>query len=464
MGLNFKILVIWKALSTMPPKVLITASGVKPSGFGSTGSKIAPPAAATTTAAASPVHPSAHSAPPPAAILPAPTAASSATCKHGTRCTGCHVCQKGGKGGKGGGASLTAEQIATQKAESEAKVAESEAKVAEARARTLRAKADAAEAEARLKSVQSTAVVASTPRARPGATSGGDDFVTREEFNEFRGQVTNGFSTVVQQNQRTHDVLAGFLQFMNGGLPASKAPVSRQICNSAQEIAEQRQISFGQNAGWDPVAERSGMSATSSSQLPQTGAATSFHYSSAHMPQSSSYFPPPNPSNGSISRSPADQRFPTSGSGHSAPAPQSLAELIQTMPETAKGFKGLCMRVISDAAKPGAKAVQQFTFHKFLYAWQMSDGNDDLACALMALTYGKPLAQQKLQPGIANALRTSDIALFTEFFRRISTQYPLYVLTYNWRGPSGQECKTPYGTFASDQNFLRRFIYEHILA
>jgi hypothetical protein len=39
MGLNFKFIVIWKALSTMSSKVYISATGVKPGGFGSAGSK-----------------------------------------------------------------------------------------------------------------------------------------------------------------------------------------------------------------------------------------------------------------------------------------------------------------------------------------------------------------------------------------------------------------------------------------
>lgn len=45
MGLNFKFIVIWKALSTMPPKVAISAADVKPGSFGSAGSKTASSAA-----------------------------------------------------------------------------------------------------------------------------------------------------------------------------------------------------------------------------------------------------------------------------------------------------------------------------------------------------------------------------------------------------------------------------------
>lgn len=59
----------------MPPKVIVSAAGVKPSGFGSSGSTAPPPAPAT------------------------PSAATSAVCKHGDQCHGCKVCKKGGKGG-----------------------------------------------------------------------------------------------------------------------------------------------------------------------------------------------------------------------------------------------------------------------------------------------------------------------------------------------------------------------------
>lgn len=240
MGLNFKFIVIWKAFSTMSsgPSVPIRTGALRP--FGSAGTKAA-------------------SAPAPSAAHPA-----ASTSYRGNR-------------GKGGAATLTPEEHAAKKAEAEARATE-------ARARALRAQADAAEAEARLRAAQSTAVVASTPRAKPGATTGGGDFVTRDEFNTFRGQVQDGFSTVIQQNQRTHDVLAGFLQMMNGGgLPAPKAPVSRQIGNGAQEVVEPLQISYGQNAGWDSAAEGSGRFAQSSSQLSQSvvacggGAAQSFY-------------------------------------------------------------------------------------------------------------------------------------------------------------------------------------------
>ena len=174
-----------------------------------------------------------------------------------------------GNRGKGpGNQPLTQAQIDAKAAEAAARKAEAEADAAEAKARSLRAQADAAEAQARLKAAQSTAVVPSTPRAKPCATSVGGDYITREEFNSFQMDVKTGFKTLVQQNDQTHQVLASFVKMMNPGLPASAtAPVSRQIGNSPQEVVEQRQISFGQNAGWDLAAEGSGRFAQSSSQF-----------------------------------------------------------------------------------------------------------------------------------------------------------------------------------------------------
>ena len=90
MGLNFKFIVIWKALSTMHRKVAISAAGVMPVGFGSAGSRaahVAAPAAAYTAP-----HVAGSSAPHVAPHVAAPSAAPRAVC---------------GKGGKGGGAQVT---------------------------------------------------------------------------------------------------------------------------------------------------------------------------------------------------------------------------------------------------------------------------------------------------------------------------------------------------------------------
>jgi|GEM_PF-5890264 len=98
MGLNFKILVIWKALSTMPPKVSLSTASVKPSGFGDSGSKVSTVTASTAASVATSVAlPKAAPKTAPAAPLP---------CKH-PNCWGCPRCgktpPKKDKGGNGNG-------------------------------------------------------------------------------------------------------------------------------------------------------------------------------------------------------------------------------------------------------------------------------------------------------------------------------------------------------------------------
>ena len=401
MGLNFKILVIWKALSTMASKVTISASGVKPGSFGSAGSKIAPPAASATVPQTATVvaHSAAHSAPPPAphpaAASPAHPAASTtvtaAACKHGKNCHGCRICGKG-KGGKGGGASLIAEQIAAQKAEAEAKVAE-------ARARTLRAQADAADAEARLKSVQSTAVVASTPRAKSGATSGGGDFITREEFNEFRGQVTDGFSTVFKQNEQTHAVLAGFVTMMNGGgLPASVAPVSRQIGIGAQEVVEpaRQQISCGQNAGWYQPVEGSGRFTTHSSQRPQS--VDAYGGGGASADDSSRFLP--------YRETPTEFRGSSGGSTLVAARQLGVSNHLQN-------FEAAAERWDSKRNPNNGKILQTI---------RQTTSDDNMRCILLALVNGKTRSEivKMYNEEVASLLSTGNTTFFQNFFGALS--------------------------------------------
>jgi hypothetical protein len=93
MGLNFKILVIWKALSTMP-KVSVSAASVKPSAFGSVGSKATTAATtAGTTAATTATVPKAASQ---AAHVPASSAATKAASSAAPKP------KSSGKGGDGG--------------------------------------------------------------------------------------------------------------------------------------------------------------------------------------------------------------------------------------------------------------------------------------------------------------------------------------------------------------------------
>ena len=408
MGLEFK------TFNTLASRM----SFAKISGLGQIGSssKSAAKAPAVPKAAS----PAASPATSPAASPATPKAAHPAACRYGSRCTGCHLCRggKGGKGGKHDGGVTDA--INAMEANIKGHI------------------------DSRLEAAQ--AAMASS--------------FSKQE------QTLHGLHQAVAQSQLATQQS---FQALANAMATAISGGQRQLPSSSVS----RQIGDGQNTGWGDTANGS-----------RDGAATSFRPSRSiendrttvrsqhgcqndwsdgqHMSKSSSYFPPQTSLDGSFNRPPADQRFSTSGSGHSAHVPQSLAELIPKIPENLNGFLGLVRRIISDAASPGAKPVPQFTFHKVLFAWQMSGGNDDLACALMAATYGKPLSQQRLQSGIDNALKTTDIGVFKEFFRRISAMYPSYVLTYKWKG-TGQEIKTSYGTFSSDQDILWRFIHEHLL-
>jgi hypothetical protein len=281
---------------------------------------------------------------------------------------------KRGARGKGGGKQPpTQAQIAANDAkarlqaeEAELKLLQLAAKKAEAQARFDKAKSDA-----------SSVTAASTPRAKPGATSGGGDFVTHDEFNKFRGQVQDGFSTVIQQNQRTHDVLAGFLQMINGGgLPAPKAPDSRQIGNSPQEVVEQRKISCWQNAGWDHAAERPRIAQPptprASSAIACGGGAQTFH------------------------------REPV---GSSTPIHRG------SMPK----FEAAAARWNKKNSANNAQILD--TIRK------IANGDDDMACLLLALVNGKTYSEIVKMYGddVASLLTTGNTPFFQRFFTALSS-------------------------------------------
>lgn len=332
-----------------------------------------PPAASKATPSAA--QPVTHVAASKTASSATPKATSSAA--HPVR-------QRGNRGsGKGGGASLTQDQVASQ----------------------------------------STAVVASTPRARPGATSAGGKFVTCEEFNEFRGQVIDGFSTVVKQNQRTHDVLAGFLQMMNGGLPASKAPVSRQIGNgSVQEVVEQHQMPYGQNAGWDPVAEGSGRSATSSSQFSQRVVACG---GGAAVASESSRF---------VLHKEAPTAFRGSSGGSTLVTASHLPNFEQNFakmkPNVFNNNLGIAIRNV----------VANFD----------QTQQDEMACVLLGMVNGKKYPQHN------HIIIQSNENVFSSFFGELATKFASNaVMTTN---KAGQQCSFPFKTLSTDPNAMRSLI------
>ena len=286
-------------------------------------------------------------------------------------------------------------------AEIDAKAAEADAKTAEAKARFLRAQADAAKAQAdaaeaqvRLNAAQSTAVVTSTPCAKPGATSGGGDYITRDEFNSFQSEVKTGFTHLSEQNRMTHNVLAGFVNMVNsGGLPASAtAPVSRKIGYvPASEVAvePQCQISFGQNAGWDPAAERPGFA-----QQPTSRASSAIAYGVAtefiRNQEASTFF---RESSGGSSIGDARQL----GVSHSLPNFEEAARRWNTRRDKNN--------------------------EKILYAIrQMAGCNDNIACLLLALVNGKTLSEivKMYNTEVGQLLSTHNTTFFQSFFTALT--------------------------------------------
>jgi hypothetical protein len=295
-----------------------------------------------------------------------------------------------GNRGKGRGNQLPSQAEidakAAEAAEAAARKAEADAKTAEANARSLRAQADAAKAQAdkaeaqvRLNAAQSTAVVTSIPRAKPGATSGGGDFVTHDEFKKFRSEVQTGFTHLSEQNEMTHKVLARFVNMVNPGLPASAtAPVSRQIGNSPQEVVEPQRQSYGQNAGWDPATEKPGCASPpqssfrASSAIACGGAAHSFH------------------------------REPV---GSSTPIHRG------SMPE----FEAAAARWNKKNSANNARILD--TIRK------IANGDDDMACLLLALVNGKTYSEIVKMYGdhVASLLSIGNTPFFQRFFTALSS-------------------------------------------
>ncbi|NBO39932.1 hypothetical protein EBU99_15315, partial [bacterium] len=254
------------------------------------------------------------------------------------------------------------------------------------KARSLRAQADAAkaqadeaEAQARLNAAQqSTAVVTSTPRARPGATSDGGNFVTHDEFNKFRSEVQTGFTHLSEQNQMTHNVLARFVNMMNPGLPASAtAPVSRQIGNSPQEVVEPPRQSYGQNAGWNPAA----------AEKPGFAPQSSFRASSA---------------------------IACGGDAHSfhrEPVKSSTPVHRGSMPN----FEAAAARWNKKNNANNSKILDAIR--------QMARGNDDMACLLLALVNGKTLSEivNMYSAEVGELLSTRNTSFFQRFFTALSS-------------------------------------------
>ena len=288
----------------------------------------------------------------------------------------------GGNRGKGSGNQpLTQAQIAANAAQAAARKTEADAKTAEAKARLLQAQADAAEAQARMNAAQSTAVMTAKPSAKPVATSGGGDYITREEFNFFQRDVKDGFTHLSEQNRQTHDVLASFVRMMNPGLPASAAaPVSRQIGN-------------GQNAGWNPAAERSGFAQpptllASSAITCGDGSATEFSEFAPHQE--------------------APTFFRESSGGSTLVAARQLG-VSHLLPN----FEAAAARWNMRNNVNNAKILNTIR--------QTARGNDDMACLLLALVNGKTLSEidNMYSREVGKLLSDRNTPFFQEFFKSL---------------------------------------------
>ena len=328
-----------------------------------------------------------------------PSAASSATHK-ATSSAAPHaatpaapVAGGGGNRGKGrGNQQLTQAQIDANAAQAAARKAEADAKTAEATARSLRAQADAAEAQARLNAAQSTTVMTSTQVAEPVATLGGGDYITRKEFNSLRSEVQTGFTHLSEQNRQTHEVLASFVRMMNPGLPASAAaPVSRQIGNgSASKDVEQCKISYGQNAGSDRAAERSGFA-----QPPTLRASSAITCGGGSATEFSEFAP----------HQEALTFFRESSGGSTLVAARQLG-VSHLLPN----FEAAAARWNTKNSANNAKILDAIR--------KIANGDDNMACLLLALVNGKTLPEivKMYSREVGELLSDRNTPLFQSFF------------------------------------------------
>lgn len=252
MGLNFKILVIWKALSTMPPKVAISAANVMPSGFGSAGSNAASLAVSQpTTSTVS----SATSSAAPVATPVAPTKTANQCSEFrdsGNPCSRRKCWDADCRDAK------AKQHTASQKHSAPPKAAGGvDGGIS----------ANIAAMEARIKSHIDL-------RFQSAETSMKTGFLQLSEA------VTQSQIATQQSFQGLANAMAAAFSGGQRQLPPSER---RQIGNGAQEVVKPRQNSYGQDADWDPVADGSGRFAQSSSQFSHAagvacgGAAQSFY-------------------------------------------------------------------------------------------------------------------------------------------------------------------------------------------
>ena len=193
---------------------------------------------------------------------------------------------------------------------------------------------------------------------------------------------------------------------ISGGQRQLPPPERRQIGNGAQEIAEpqQRQISNRQTAGFDPNAERSGMSATSSSQFViHKEARTEFHGSS-----------------GGSTLVAARQL----GVGHHLPYFE--ANFSKMKPNDFNNFVGAAIR----------KFVESFP----------QEQQDEMACVLLGMVNGKKYSAHN------SIIINSNESIFRRFLGELAKKFPTNaVKTTNKRG---QEMSFPFSALSTDPSAM----------
>ena len=133
-------------------------------------------------------------------------------------------------------------------------------------------------------------------------------------------------------------------------------------------------------------------------------------------------------------------------------------ELLKTVPSNSQFFR--LLKGIERSAKDGI--VSCFLLHNLTTAWNMSNQNVDLACALMFLLRGQKLSSQRLSnvDQIRGHLTNGrHRQLFQQFFKTIASYDKAFVLKFSW--DNGTPASYPYLTLSSDTDLLEHYI-EHI--
>jgi hypothetical protein len=403
MGLNFKILVIWKALSTMPPKVAISAAGVKPGAFGSTGSK---------DAAAQPARPKDAPAPAPKAAPAAPL-----TCTHGANCWGCSGCgktpPKKGKSGKDdGGADVAG--LRKEIGELRTLVKQGFQKQAE------QASEISAKVESGFKKTQSIL----------------------SEQQQATIEMQKAMQAMMMASATFQSSFTGLLKGGMASRPELPAPLMRPaICapattpsSSVTEVHEERSSArsggFANEVGGELHSymhscfntNEVGISSISSSQRSQSGAACGGGSSS-----DSSRF--------AINKEPQTE-FRSSSGGSALVAARQLG-VSQHLPK----FEQNLLKIQQNEFNQHIGAA----IRNFVASFPPSQ-QDEMACVLLGMVNGKKY------PAHNHIIMQSNDSVFRRFFGELATKFPSNAVKIT--NNLGEKCSFPYKTVSIDQSAM----------